>query len=1232
MGKNRNFLVFKERNKSMKYTSWIALSAILNAASVNLASAAQIDVLNDGVHYDNGDLISPDTTSGGDPIIAGDSLADEDAIVFVKSDLDETVNVGLGATDRFVLQGNVILNNPIEFTGDTLQVNGYLTDNTQATTNGSDLSGVNLIIDNYVIHHDPEEGEDEGEDEVINGKLVLKNDVTLGNATFNQGVQIHLYKPDNSVAIATNDAIKFAGNNLISGSEGSALFFEDGGGNVTFNGSNNIDENVSVTKMEVEAYNNGTLTVENDLVLNSNFTNNGNVSVGGNLNVDEWVNNDGSSLRVDGTATFNQDVENHRANVTLNSDAIFNNNVTSDGNTSFTVNGDVSFAKAVNNSGNTTMTFNKEVVFSNTGSLNAQDNAIIVTNKGAQFNVVNLDDYARLTANNEAIFIDEVAIAGHSRIVTNSGAAFDKAVNASGNSLLQVKGDTEFKAAVDNTGNAHLQIDGKADFLNAQTVTNEGNGVIDVNGKAVFTGAVNNIDDAQFNVNGTAEFDDTVTNSGYGRFTSNGDVIFHNDLNNDGSEAKLALNGNSVLENGLSNTGEVTIQGNTTIENALNNSRKMNVTGELTTDMFSNNLGAEANLGRKTTITVGAMNRGQINSTGDVNIEGVYYSTENGKLNVGGDLTFVNDGSYNEGQVTVSGNTIFKGNFENIATFKVSGDTSIEKTLTNDANAVMELNDVKFTGNSASLVNSGVLSLSNSVLRSNIVNNSGGVINLIGNNTLGENWSSAGDINFNSGAKLNLGSRSLTLNGGGNVMNFYDGATMQFNINKAANNLSGGQIIGDVVLNGNTELKPIFTFGISDGEYTFVDGSVDNSQGAWSGYSDNVLYNIMIDDSETKIVFTKKNNDEIADALGAKGTQTELLTGILSGTADNKAFNQMADNITAMLQSGDGEQKRKALQILDAISPEEAPMMQQAAIETSNQIFDVVGARLANRTPMMMKSWRRGMSSGDEFFDSGAAWVQGMGNKSELKANDDHSGFESTTTGVAMGFEKQVTENTRVGVGYAYSQTEVESDIRDIDVDTHTAIGYAEYKRNKIFLNAIAAYGWSDYKEDSAAASAKYVVESMGLQAMAGYYGLTTGVMRFIPEVGMRYVHIKQHDYDNSIGVKYDDSSSDVVTGIIGARISAIGGNGNGLKIIPEARLALTYDIENPDGNEALVTLPNGSSYVVQGKAMDRLGFEFGAGITAEINDNVDLSVNYEGKFRKDYTDHTGIIKGKYKF
>ena len=180
----------------------------------------------------------------------------------------------------------------------------------------------------------------------------------------------------------------------------------------------------------------------------------------------------------------------------------------------------------------------------------------------------------------------------------------------------------------------------------------------------------------------------------------------------------------------------------------------------------------------------------------------------------------------------------------------------------------------------------------------------------------------------------------------------------------------------------------------------------------------------------------------------------------------------------------------------------------------------------------------------------------------------------------------------------------------------------------------ISTYGWSDYSEDKSVAGvgvkADYDVETFGLQAMTGYDMQVKG-LGFTPEVGLRYVHIKQDAYKDSADQKVSGNDSDILTGVIGAKVSKSWELSNGMLIKPEARIAATYDLFNDDVN-SVVTLANGSAYAVEGEALDRFGMEFGVGVTAEVNDNVELSLGYEGKFRQDYQDHTGLINAKYKF
>lgn len=166
--------------------------------------------------------------------------------------------------------------------------------------------------------------------------------------------------------------------------------------------------------------------------------------------------------------------------------------------------------------------------------------------------------------------------------------------------------------------------------------------------------------------------------------------------------------------------------------------------------------------------------------------------------------------------------------------------------------------------------------------------------------------------------------------------------------------------------------------------------------------------------------------------------------------------------------------------------------------------------------------------------------------------------------------------------------------------------------------------------------SKKLGISDKGLAKVCKRYNMTGYDMNvnglgFTPEVGLRYVHIKQDAYKDSADQKVSGNDSDILTGVIGAKVSKSWELSNGMLIKPEARIAATYDLFNDDVN-SVVTLANGSAYAVEGEALDRFGMEFGAGITAEVNDNVELSLGYEGKFREDYQDHTGLINAKYKF
>lgn len=416
-------------------------------------------------------------------------------------------------------------------------------------------------------------------------------------------------------------------------------------------------------------------------------------------------------------------------------------------------------------------------------------------------------------------------------------------------------------------------------------------------------------------------------------------------------------------------------------------------------------------------------------------------------------------------------------------------------------------------------------------------------------------------------------------------------------------------------------------------KFKFLNGTVNGD--FTNKIAENSRYAIeWADDGSLSITGQATASDVVADAGGtANNAKTaEAWDSVTSSSTASEGAKAVASVLGDLSQNATTAAGQKAyVDALTAVAPEVAPAVQQTSTETANQVFGAVSTRLTGGS---VSSASQGMSSGDNVFERAAMWVQGLFNKSKLDDTSKAKGFDAKTNGIAFGVEKFVTDDVKAGIGYSYSKTDIDGFMRDTDVDTHTAIVYGEYKPSNWYVNGIATYGWSDYEEKKNVAGvnvkADYDVETFGLQAMTGYDINVKGI-NVTPEIGLRYVHIKQDAYKDSADQRVSGNDSDILTGVIGAKVSKNFELSNGMNIKPEVRIAATYDLMNDDVN-SVVTLANGSAYQVNGEALDRFGMEFGAGVTAEVNDNVELSLGYEGKFRENYQDHTGLINAKYKF
>ncbi len=497
-------------------------------------------------------------------------------------------------------------------------------------------------------------------------------------------------------------------------------------------------------------------------------------------------------------------------------------------------------------------------------------------------------------------------------------------------------------------------------------------------------------------------------------------------------------------------------------------------------------------------------------------------------------------------------------------------------------------------------------------------------------------------VQVGDGATLDIGDKTLHSTGDkadGEGVIFADNSTLAFTVTDKD---TYGKIKANYIKiseNGTNLNMTLNGAALAKGETTTLklfngaDSAEAEVEGKFANLSQNSRYEFVDNgDGTFKVTSVASAADTVADAGGsANNAGTAEAWDSVSASTSSPVAAAVTEKLAQLSNSTNAAEQKAYVDALTAVAPEVAPMVQKTQTETANQVFGAVSTRLTGGS---ISTGGEGMASGDNIFKRGAMWVQGLFNKSKLDDTSKAKGFDADSNGIAFGAEKFVTDDTKVGIGYAYTTTDIDGFMRDTDVDTHTAILYGEYKPSNWYVNGIATYGWSDYEESKSVAGvgvkADYDVETFGLQAMTGYDMQVKG-LGITPEAGLRYVHIKQDAYKDSADQRVSANDSDILTGVIGAKVSKNFELSNGMNIKPEARIAATYDLFNDDVN-SVVTLANGSAYAVEGEALDRFGMEFGAGVTAEINDNVELSLGYEGKFRQDYQDHTGLINAKYKF
>lgn len=550
--------------------------------------------------------------------------------------------------------------------------------------------------------------------------------------------------------------------------------------------------------------------------------------------------------------------------------------------------------------------------------------------------------------------------------------------------------------------------------------------------------------------------------------------------------------------------------------------------------------------------------------------------------------------------------------------------------------AELTLKNIEFTNNTAGTYGGAIYntftntSISDAIFSGNNAKRNGGAIyneavaqfTLTGKNVFSGNMAGGAANDIHNIGTMTVASGTTTLGGGitGNgALTIADGATLDIGtttVEQASIDIDGtlnasmlssdnyGKLLADSITTGeNGKLQ--LTIG-SVGTYDIFGGIAHEDITIDAG----LAYDVINNGADGIEIAIKAVEDIAADTgLSNQGAAT---IAVLANTDD--------DVLTAISLRAQTELAAGNVDYVEhetaKLNPENKPVAHSISSSVQNQVLSLAAGRMTGGTV--------GRSGGDLANADYGIWAQGLYNHSKLNGQ-----FKGDTTGISVGADALIDGKYTIGIGYAYNDTDVDSDSRDTKIESNSLFLYGQYKPNNWYVNAALNYTMGNYTETSnpfgVQFESEYDVDSFGGQVMTGYdfaSGLT-------PEIGARYLHISQDAYDVALG-HVDGADMDYLTGVAGIRYAFEIESDMELKFRPELRAAATYDFLS-DAAVATITAPGSVSYVIDADRLSRFGGEFGIGLAAEWR-GLTVSLNYDLDLHEDYTSQTGMLKFRYDF
>lgn len=338
--------------------------------------------------------------------------------------------------------------------------------------------------------------------------------------------------------------------------------------------------------------------------------------------------------------------------------------------------------------------------------------------------------------------------------------------------------------------------------------------------------------------------------------------------------------------------------------------------------------------------------------------------------------------------------------------------------------------------------------------------------------------------------------------------------------------------------------------------------------------------------------------------------------------------------LTAMAAANSDDPLLDALSGSAAVRTSEqlAPEVNGAALQGANGLLGLTGLNAGQRTQGL-----RGLSSGEALAESGL-WLKALGSEAEQERRDGIEGFDADLSGIALGADTKLGDQTTLGLAYSYLNSDITADGgNQTEIDGHALTLYSGYEQGAWFLDSSLTLGLdhNDSTRYIAGTTAKsdYDSQLLGLNLIGGYgFALDNGVL-LEPRAAARYarVDIDSHREKGSLAA-LDVGSQRYEVAELGAGLRLAGdlplGQGN---LQPQLTLMAYHDFAADRIANSASFVFGGSPFLAVGATPARTRYEAGIGTDYRL-DALTFGVSYDYAGKEDFHADTLQAKVRYDF